>query len=296
MAAMTRPLVTAGFLLAAAALLAVVLLFAVFVLRQDRLIYFPTRRLAATPQALGLTADELAVVTEDGVRLHGWWIRGAGRRVLLFFHGNAGNIADRLDRAAIIVRRFGLDILLVDYRGYGRSDGSPSEEGLYRDARAVYRTAIEGGFRPEQILLFGESLGSAVAIDLARRWPCGGVILETPFLSVPALAGEHYPFVPGSLVRSRFDSLAKIAAVAAPKLIVVAERDEVVPPSHGRRLYENARGARELFVIPGAHHNDTYVVGGEPYWKAWEDFLAAPGGQVSTFAPACKACRGEPQL
>ncbi|HEY1433736.1 MAG TPA: alpha/beta fold hydrolase, partial [Thermoanaerobaculia bacterium] len=160
-------------------------------------------------------------------------------------------------------------------RGFGSSSGSPSEEGLYRDGRAIYRSAIEGGFKPEQIVLFGESLGAAVAIDVASRWPCAGVILETPFLSIPEFARLHYPFVPARLVRSRFDNLAKIAGVSAPKLIFVAERDEVASPLQGRRLWETATGVRELFVIPGARHNDTYVVGGEPYWKAWERFLAA---------------------
>jgi pimeloyl-ACP methyl ester carboxylesterase len=272
---MPRSPVTLGFLAAGAVLLLAVLAFGIFVLRQDRLLYHPTRRLAATPEALGLRADPLAVTTEDGERLDGWWIRGAGRRALLYFHGNAGNIGDRLERAKILNQRFGLDVFLVDYRGYGRSSGSPSEEGLYRDARAVYRTAISGGLHPEQIVLFGESLGAAVAIDLARTWPCAGVVLETPFLSIPELARLHYPFVPASVVRSRFDNAAKIADVAAPKLFFVAEHDEVAPALHGRRLWERARGVRELFVIPGAHHNDTYVVGGEPYWKAWETFLAA---------------------
>ncbi len=207
--------------------------------------------------------------------LRGWWIRGSGRRVLIFFHGNAGNVADRLERAKILNERLGLDVVLVDYRGYGNSSGSPSEEGLYRDGRAVYRAVIEAGVRPEQIVLFGESLGCAVAIELARRWPCAAVVLETPFLSVPALARVHYPFVPAILVRSRFDSAAKIADVAAPKLFLVAERDEIAPPAHGRRLFETARGVRELFVIPGAHHNDTYSVGGEEYWRAWERFLGS---------------------
>jgi len=270
---MPRPAVTLGFLAIGIVLLAAVLFFTVFVLRQDRLLYFPTRRLAATPQALGLPSDDVTVTTEDGERLQGWWIRGSGRRVVLFFHGNAGNIGDRLERAKILSQRFGLDVLLVDYRGYGGSSGSPSEEGLYRDARAVYRAAVAGGFEPRRIVLFGESLGAAVAIDLASKWACAGVVLETPFLSIPELARLHYPFVPASLVRSRFDNLAKIADVAAPKLIFVAERDEVAPPSHGRRLWETARGVRELFVIPGAHHNDTYAVGGEPYWNAWERFL-----------------------
>jgi len=273
MGTMPRPLLTAGFLVAGAVLLVFVLFVGLLVLRQDRLLFFPTRPLAAAPRDFGLEADELSVVTEDGVRLHGWRIRGAGRRALLFFHGNAGNAADRLERAKILNGLFGLDVFLVDYRGYGRSEGAPSEEGLYRDARAVSRAAIDAGFRPDQIVVFGESLGSAVAIDLASRWPCAGLVAETPFLSVPAVARVHYPFVPSALVRNRFDNLSKISSVAAPKLFIVAENDEVVPPAHGRRLFEAASGAREIFVIPGAHHNDTYVVGGEAYWKAWERFL-----------------------
>jgi fermentation-respiration switch protein FrsA (DUF1100 family) len=275
MGTMPRPLLTAGFLAAGFVLLVAVLLLAVFVLGQNRLLYFPTRRLALTPAALGLDADELAVVTEDGVRLHGWRIRGAGKRALLFFHGNAGNIADRLERAKILNARFGLDVFLIDYRGYGLSSGSPSEEGLYGDARAVYEAAVAAGFHPERIVIFGESLGAAVAVDLARRRPCAGLVLEAPFLSIPEIARVHYPFVPAFLVRSRFDNLSKIADVAVPKLILVPELDEVVPPEHGRHLFEAARGARELFIVPGAHHSDAYLVGGEPYWKAWEKILAA---------------------
>jgi fermentation-respiration switch protein FrsA (DUF1100 family) len=241
---------------------------------ESRFLYFPTRALAATPQSYGLRADELFVQTEDGVRLHGWWIKGVGGRVLLLFHGNAGNIADRLDRARIANERLGLDVFLVDYRGYGLSTGHPSEEGLYRDARAIYAEAIERGFRANQIVLFGESLGSAVVVDLAMERECAGVILETPFLSVPAIAREHYPFVPSFLIRSRFDNERKIGSVLAPKLFLVAARDEVVPAAHGRRLFELASEPKTLYEIPGAGHNDTYLTGGEAYWKAWAQFLA----------------------
>jgi uncharacterized protein len=251
-----------------------VLVFALFVLRQDRLLYAPTRRLARAPRDLGLDADELTVVTEDGVRLRGWWIRGSGRRALLYFHGNGGNAADRLERAKEMTRRFGFDVFLVDYRGYGESDGEPSEEGLYRDARAIYRTAAGAGFSPDRIVIFGESLGAAVAIDLARLWGCAAVILETPFLSVPALARVHYPFVPLSLVRSRFDNGAKIGDVRAPKLFLLAEHDDVAPMAQGRRLFETARGRRELYVAPGARHNEVAAAGGEAYWAAWEKFLS----------------------
>ncbi|MEP6995292.1 MAG: alpha/beta hydrolase, partial [Acidobacteriota bacterium] len=246
---------------------------------EGRFLYFPTRELAATPQALGLRAEELSVLTEDGVRLHGWWIQGVRGRAVLFFHGNAGNAGDRLDRARILNERFGLDVFLVDYRGYGRSEGHPSEEGLYRDSRAVHEIALDRGFRPGQIVVFGESLGSAVAIQLAIDRPCAGVILETPFLSIAAMARKYYPFVPTILIRTRFDNEGKIGAVAPPKLFLIAERDEVVPADQGRRLFERAKDPKTLFVIPGSGHNDTYVSGGEPYWKAWTQFLASlPAG------------------
>ena len=272
MAAARRPFLTVGFLAATTLCGIAVLLLASLVLMEGRFLYFPVRSLAATPESFGLRADELFVQTEDGVRLHGWWIKGVGGRALLFFHGNAGNIGDRLERAQILNERLGLDVFLVDYRGYGRSEGEPSEEGLYRDARAIHARALER-FRPNQIVLFGESLGSAVAIQLALDRPSAGVILETPFLSVAAMAREHYPFVPTFLIRSRFDNERKIASVTQSKLFLVAERDEIVPPAQGRRLYELAPEPKSLFEIPGAGHNDTYVTGGEPYWKAWGKFL-----------------------
>lgn len=249
---------------------------------ENQFLYFPTRELIATPASYGLDAEELALTAEDGVSLHGWWIRGRGQRAVLFFHGNAGNVADRLDRAKIFNDRFGLDVFLVDYRGYGKSGGSPSEEGLYRDSRAVHAAALARGFRPEDVLLFGESLGSAVAVQLALGRESGGVVLETPFLSVQAMARVHYPFVPSFLIRSRFDNEAKISAVAAPKLLLVAGRDEIVPPAQGRRLFELAAEPKTLFVIPGAGHNDTYTTGGEAYWAAWEGFLSKePAGRTS---------------
>lgn len=274
---MQRPLVTAGLIVAGVLLLVFVLILTTLVLRQDRLLYFPTRALASGPAAFGLSAIELSVPTEDGPRLHGWWIKGNGRRAVLYFHGNAGNAADRLERAGLLNARFGLDIFLVDYRGYGRSEGSPSEDGLYRDGRAIYQEAIRSGFGADRIILFGESLGSAVALELATERPCAALVLETPFLSIPAMAREHYPFVPAFLIRSRFDNGSRIPAVTAPTLVILAENDEVVPPSQGRRLFDLARSKKTLVVIPSAHHNDTYVVGGEAYWAAWQTFLLGSG-------------------
>ena len=244
-------------------------------LLEDRFLYFPLRRLDATPARYRLRSEDLRLSTSDGVRLHGWWIHSGGRRVVLLFHGNAGNISHRLDRAKLFVDRLGVDLFLVDYRGYGLSEGRPSESGLYRDGFAIYDAARDRGFAPERIILLGESLGCAVAVEVALTRPCTGIALETPFLSVPALARVHYPFVPGFLVRSRYDAESKIARVAQPKLFVAAAQDDVAPPAQARRLFDLARSPKELLVVPGAGHNDGYVVGGEMYLAAWRRFLDA---------------------
>lgn len=240
---------------------------------ESRLLYFPVRELDATPSDFGLPSEELNVTASDGVRLHGWWIKSAGKVVLLLFHGNAGNISHRLDRARLFSQRLGVDMFLVDYRGYGRSEGRPSEAGLYRDGLAIFDAARARGFSPDRIVLHGESLGCAVAVDVALARPCAGVALETPFLSVPALARKHYPFVPAFLIRSKFDAGSKIGRVTVPKLFLVAERDDIAPAVQGRRLFELASPPKELYVIPGAGHNDTYLIGGEPYLAVWRRFL-----------------------
>lgn len=241
---------------------------------ESSFLYFPLRSYDAVPADYGLSADDVRLESEGGVILRGWWIHGGGRRVLLYFHGNAGNISHRLDRTRQIVNGLALDVLLVDYRGYGASTGRPGEAGLYADGDAIYAVARSRGFEPARIVLFGESLGCAVAVDVARRHPAAAIILESPFLSVPAMARTHYPFVPSFLVRSRFDNGAKIVPLTLPKLIVCAERDEIVPPRQTRRLFELAAPPKRFFEIPGAHHNDGYVVGGANYLAAWRSFLA----------------------
>jgi len=244
-------------------------------LLEGRFLYFPLRRLDAKPADYRLRSEELRLTTSDGVRLHGWWIHGGGRRVVLLFHGNAGNISHRLDRAKLFVDRLGVDLFLVDYRGYGLSDGRPSELGLYRDGFAIYDAARKRGFPPARLVLLGESLGCAVAVEVALARPCAGVALETPFLSVPALARKHYPFVPGFLIQSRYDTESKIARVTQPKLLVAGGLDDIAPAAHARRLFELAKPPKELLVVPGAGHNDTYVAGGEKYLAVWRRFLDA---------------------
>lgn len=246
---------------------------ALLVARQGSLIFFPDPVLRAQPSQYALSSEQLSLASGGGAVLHGWWIRGAGRRALLYFHGNAGNIGDRLERAKLLVDELALNVFLVDYRGYGLSRGSPTEAGLYADGIAVYGAAIERGFQANAIILFGESLGAAVALETALRKPCAGLILEAPFLSTAAMARRYYPWIPSFLVRLRFDNGEKIAGVRAPKLIAQAERDEIVPISQTRSLFELASPPKTYFVIPGAKHNDTSVAGGRAYLEAWKRFL-----------------------
>jgi len=261
-------------LLAAGILLAVLIGFALLLAASEsRFLYYPQRRLDSSPKDWNLEAEELAVDTEDGARLRGWWIRGRGETVLVYFHGNAGNASHRLERTRDLVRDLGLDVVLVDYRGYGASSGTPSEAGLYRDADAIVRAVEKRGIGPERLVLFGESLGGAVALEAAMRHACRAVILEAPFLSIPEMARHVFPFLPPFLVRTRFDNASRIARLATPKLIVQAERDEVVPPSQTRRLFEAAAPPKRYFVVPGAHHNDAPSVGGEAYREVWRRFL-----------------------
>jgi len=241
--------------------------------QERRLIFFPSRTLAAAPADVGLRAEELSITAADGVALHGWWIDGPGDRVLIWYHGNAGNIGDRLHNARWFVDRLGVDVVLVDYRGYGRSEGTPDEEGLYLDGLAIYDAVAARSVRAEDIVLFGRSLGGAIAIETALRRPAGALVLESVFRSVPALASEHYWFVPSAVVRTRMDNLSKMARVRTPTLVLHGDRDGIVPLSHGRRLFEAAGSAARLHVIEGAGHNDTWLVGGAPYARAWETFL-----------------------
>jgi fermentation-respiration switch protein FrsA (DUF1100 family) len=266
---MRRKNVIAILCLFAAATLAILFLPAI----ERRSIYFPTAAYEAVPENFGLRAETLEIPSRAGVRIAGWWIQGAGSKALLYFHGNGGNVSHRLERTKMLVESLGLNVFLVDYRGYGRSSGSPREAGLYADGEAIYEAARDRGFSPERIVIFGESLGAAVAIETALRKPARAIILEAPFLSIPKMAKTIYPFLPSLLVRTKFDNEAKIGRIGIPKLVVAAEKDDVVPFEQTRRLFELAREPKRFFLIRGALHNNTYIVGGEEYLQTWKSFL-----------------------
>ena len=256
-------------------LVAVGVLFVVFVyMIQQRMLYFPTKALDLSPSEYGFPFETVELATDDGEALHGWWMPAeAERGALVFCHGNAGNIAGRLESARVFLD-LGLSVLLFDYRGYGRSTGKPSEEGLYRDGDAAWRHLTEvRGYDPGRIVVFGRSLGGGVATYLAEQYPAGVLILESAFTSVPDMAVHLIPFPPlRHLVRDRFDNLARIPHVQAPVLVIHSPNDEVIPFEHGRTLYEAAGRDGTFLQIEGGH-NDGFFVTGARYARGIDAFL-----------------------
>ena len=230
----------------------------------------------ATPESVGLQYEDVYLKTSDDVRLNGWFIpAGEDAEVMLWFHGNAGNISHRVENLLLFHDLLGLSVFILDYREYGRSEGSISEEGTYRDAEAALdHLRSRTGRKADQMIYFGRSLGAAVAVELARKAPPRALILESPMTSIRDMAREVFPFLPvGWLIRTEYDSLSKIASIHSQLLILHGDRDDIVPIDQGRRLFEAANRPKEFYVIPGASHNDTYRVGGLPYWETWKKFL-----------------------
>jgi len=247
---------------------------------ENRLIYFPPRypQGFSPPESYGLQVEEVWVTASDGAKLNAWFLPNAtSPKVLLCFHGNAENIGYGLGRLKVFAR-LGVNLLALDYRGYGKSEGSPDEAGVYRDAEAAYRYLVEGrGFEPKNIILYGQSLGGAVAIDLASRRACGGLIVESSFTSAREMARRMFlipllEYVP----KSRFDCVAKIANVRAPSLIIHGTRDEVVPFSMGQKLYQAAPEPKSFLPIQGAGHNDILLLAGDVYLERLRLFIGAP--------------------
>jgi len=262
----------------ALALVAVLgMLGSVFALR-DRLIgsllYYPEPGIALTPERLAIQADEIFLTTEDGVRIHAFWLESPGAdRAILFLHGNAGNASHRLPNADLL-RRLGSHVLVLDYRGYGRSEGRPTERGLYADARAGLAHLVEERGIPERrSVLFGRSLGGAVAVDLAQGRPLAGVILESTFSSLSDVGGHHFSRALAPLARGVYASSDKIAATAAPLLFFHGDRDTIIPYALGRALFDAAPEPKSFETLAGAGHNDTIEVGGPQYFSRIGDFL-----------------------
>jgi fermentation-respiration switch protein FrsA (DUF1100 family) len=245
---------------------------------QRRLMYFPTGDVP-TPGDIGLSnVEPVTFETTDGLVLNGWFVAASGppspRITVLVFNGNAGNRAHRAPVAAAL-QRHGLQVLLVDYRAYGGNPGTPTENGLAADSRAA-RAYLAG--RPDvdvsRIVYFGESLGTAVAIDLAVEHPPAAIVLRSPFTSMADVGRYHYPFLPVRLLlRDRFAAIDQIRRIHVPLLVIAGGRDRIVPIENTRRLYDAAGAPKMLLVLPNADHNDDELLAGEEMIRAIVHFL-----------------------
>ncbi len=242
---------------------------------QPAMVFLPSRELAATPADWGLEYEDVWLEAEDGVRLHGWYLPHPGaRRVLLYFHGNAGNISHR--QASIeVFHRLGLSVLILDYRGYGHSGGRPSEQGLYHDARAAWDHLVrERGMGPDRIILFGRSLGGAVAAQLASKVEPGALILESTFSSARDLVREIYPVLSWLIVRRfELDTVARMGSVSCPVLVLHSRDDEIIPFALGRRVYQAAPEPKAFHALRG-DHNGGFLLSQPGYERALAAFLS----------------------
>jgi len=257
---------------------------------QRRHMFKPTRYPHGTwqPTSVGMDAEDHWFETEDGVALHGWWLpHPRARCTLLYCHGNRGSLGHQVQA----LRRFSslrASVFAFDYRGYGRSEGSPSEAGLFIDVRTAYRYLIEVlGTAPSRVVLLGHSLGGAVAIDAAQDLPVRGLVVQSSFTQTRDMARAFYPELPLHLItRNCFRSIEKVGDLSIPKLFVHGDADETVPIELGRQLYDAAAEPKSFLLVPGAHHNDIAPLGGPRYAARLALFLH---GCVRTGAAATTA-------
>jgi len=280
------------FVQAIAFILVAFLVLAVLVRLLERgFIFFPLRYPAGVwdPALLGVEAEEVWFEAADGVSLHGWWIeaqggaRASGSPVLLWSHGNAGNLTHRAPHAGALARQ-GLSVFLFDYRGYGRSEGRPSEEGLYLDSEAAYAYLREGrSISPERLILLGVSLGCAPAARLATRVEHAGTILVSPFTSAKVMARRMFFGLPlGFLTVSEFPVSTWVAQRSRPLLVIHGAADTVVPLKLGQEVYAAAAEPKQFLTLPAAGHNNILAMGGTRYLDAMQEFadrcVAEAGG------------------
>ena len=245
---------------------------------QGRMLYLPNmpgRTLTLTPAVERMDYEDVSIETADGVTLHGWFVPGRSQRVLLFFHGNAGNISHRLGSIRQF-RNLELSVFIIDYRGYGQSGGRTSEAGLYRDADAAWDYLTETrGVRPQDIVVFGRSMGASVAAQLAARQQPLALIVESSFTSVPDIAKELYPWLPVRwLSRMNHATRDYVRDVSCPVLVVHSQDDEIIPFHHARAIFEAAPAAHSLLTLRGSH-NDAHTWDERAYIEGIWRFLAA---------------------
>jgi fermentation-respiration switch protein FrsA (DUF1100 family) len=274
-------------------IITVVVVSGLIVAFEDKLIYFPTKYPDGYWDVDNITAREGEVVPKiedcnfaasDGVKLHGWYctpqqmsngglVPVSSEMTLLWFHGNAGNLSFRYEMICALIK-LPVRVFIIDYRGYGKSEGKPTEQGLYLDARAAWDYLVnERELAPDRIVIFGKSLGGAPAVDLAAQIQPAGLIVQSSFTSAADMAAAVLPFLPRAILRTKLDSVGKIARVDCPKLFIHSRADEVVPFDLGQRLYDAAPEPKQFYEVKGAPHNSTYLVGAKPYLDVLRSFI-----------------------
>lgn len=235
------------------------------------------------PEDLGLKFEDVHFQTSDNLALHGWYVPGESEVTLVWFHGNAGNIGNRVWNIEELHRNVGVNIFIFDYRGYGRSEGNPSERGTYSDGDAAiaYLSSRED-INFSKIVFFGRSLGAAVATEMAIRHEPYALMLESGFPSIQAMASQIYPFLPGVgfftkiFSKTKYDTIYKLSQVITPVMIIHGDRDTIVPHGFGLKLYRTANYPKRFHTVVGGDHNNTYLVGGKKYYDAIAEFLSNP--------------------
>lgn len=235
-------------------------------------IYFPAKRIVSNPGYVNLPYEDVYLETEDGEKIHGWLLLNDSKEVLLYCHGNGGNISHRLEPLSFF-HSMGLSVLIFDYRGYGNSSGFATEKGTYLDAEAAYGFLLERGFKAENIVLYGKSLGANIAAHIAANRKVGGLIMESAFTSVMDMAESIYGFrPPGKFLNFEYNALKIIESIKIPKLIIHSVEDEIVPFEHGEKLYRTASPPVNFLQIKGGH-NAGYSSKGKKYREKLENFI-----------------------
>jgi fermentation-respiration switch protein FrsA (DUF1100 family) len=227
-------------------------------------VFLPSRTLTDTPQKVGLAFEDVFFTTADGLRINGWFIPAPGARWnLLYCHGNAHNLSDRVGKIKSF-HELGFNVFIFDYRGYGVSEGRPTERGVYQDAEAAYRWLSS---RPDvgrlPLVIYGASLGGAVAVDLATRHSPAALVLDSTFASAKDIAGYYYPFIPSFLVSVDMDSARKIRSIKAPKLIIHSRTDQMIPFAQAEKLFAASPGPKELLAVEGSHNDNFFYSEGK---------------------------------
>ena len=248
----------------------------VLFLLQPRLLFSPMRQVSFTPADIELGYEDVFFRTVDGLTLHGWYVPASEQGpTVIFCHGNAGNISHRLDSIKLF-HEIGLNCFVFDYRGYGNSQGRPTEKGTYLDVEAAYRWLTEDkGLDSDRIIVFGRSLGGSIAAYLAATWPVCGLVVESAFTSYPDVGQRHYPYLPVRLfARYSYNTAGYLKRVTCPVMLIYSKGDQIIPFEFGRKLFELANEPKDFVEISGSH-NDCFLASAGAYKEAWTRWLVS---------------------